>query len=173
MSINLTLKGKNEEDAMDKREFQRWRRTLGYTQEEAAGKFGVVRGTIVHWESGDSRIPHAIELACCELTRRSRQEPGYGPVKLVYAEEESSRKPRLQCELYSNNASALEKALKLNVNVTNPMIMDDTGGVVWTAWELLRECERLRDELRPTGRSTKARAGPRTEQTAPATTKPR
>ena len=151
MNINLTSKGKNGVDAMDKRELQRWRRTLGYTQDEAAEKFGVVRSTIVHWEGGVTRIPHAIELACCELTRRSRQEPEYGPVKLVYAEEESSRKPRLQCELYSNNASALEKALKLNANVTNPMIMDDTGGVIWTAWELLRECERLRDELRLVG----------------------
>ena len=44
---------------MDKWEFLRWRRTLGYTEEEAADTLGVARGTINNWERGGTRIPQA------------------------------------------------------------------------------------------------------------------
>ena len=164
---------------MDKGEFQKWRQTLGYTQEDTAYKLGVTRGTIYNWERGVTAIPLAIELACHELTRRWKQEPEYGPVMLVYAEDRvSSRKPLLQCELYSNNAAAIEQALKLNEKFINPLIMEDGGGVVWTASELLRECERRRDELNPTrppprSRGPKPKGRPRIEQIVPPNTKPR
>jgi DNA-binding XRE family transcriptional regulator len=60
---------------MDKWEFLMSRRKFGYTQEEAAEELGVARGTVVRWESGIALIPKAIELACCELIRRSRRAP--------------------------------------------------------------------------------------------------
>src|SRR5258708_1983631 len=74
------------DDAMDMWDFLKWRRTLGYTQEEAADKLGVHRGTIQHWERGITRVPQAVDLACEELTRRWKQQPEFGRVNLVYAD---------------------------------------------------------------------------------------
>ena len=136
---------------MDKRQFVRWRRTLDYTQEEAAEKLGVARGTIANWEGGVTRVPQAVELACLELTRRWKQRPDFGPVSLVYTvEKESSRTSSLQCALFSNNEAAIKEAIKLLENVIPPLIIEDGGGVVWSASELLRECERRRDEAKTT-----------------------
>jgi len=164
---------------MDKWEFLRWRRTLAYTQEEAAEKLGISRGAINGWERGVARIPQAIDLACHELTRRWKQRPEFGPVNLVYGDAEvSSRTSRLQCELFSNNDAAIRQVLKLWENFINPLIMEDGGGVVWTASELLRECERRRDELNPTrppprSRGPKPKGRPSIEQIVPPNTKPR
>lgn len=134
---------------MDRWRFLRWRRTLGYTQEEAGAKLGVTRGTIQHWERGMTRVPLAIELACGELTRRWKQRPEFGPVNLVYADSDvSSRMRLLHCELHSNNDAAFVQALKLSAtpNFIHPFIMEDGGHVVWTVAELLHECERRRGE---------------------------
>ena len=136
---------------MDKLQLLRWRRTLSYTQDEAAEKLGVTRGTIVNWEGGITRIPLAVELACLELTRRWKQRPDFGPESLVYAvEKASSRTLPLQCALFSNNEAAIKEAIKLLENVIPPLIIEDGGGVVWSACELLRECERRRDEAKTT-----------------------
>ena len=136
---------------MDKMELRRWRRTLDYSQEETAEKLGIVRGTISNWETGATRIPSHIELACHELTRRWKQRPDFGPVSLVYTvEKESSRTSSLQCALFSNNEAAIKEAIKLLENVIPPLIIEDGGGVVWSASELLRECERRRDEAKTT-----------------------
>lgn len=159
---------------MDKWEFLRWRRTLGYTQEEAAEKLGVARGTIVNWERGSTRIPQATELACCELTRRSKQRPDFGPVNLVYGDGRvSSRTPLLQCEAYSNNDAAIERALSLSPSAISPLIIEVGGDVVWTAPELLRECERRRDELRQPGVRQKPKGRANLEPTVPVGGKPR
>ena len=113
---------------MDKWDFLRWRRTLGYTQEEIGEKLGVARGTINNWERGVTRIPQAIELACCEITRRAKQRPDFGPVNLVYGDRrDTSRTPVLHCELFSNNDAAIERALKLSYNFIAPMIIEDGG----------------------------------------------
>jgi DNA-binding XRE family transcriptional regulator len=148
---------------MDKSQFARWRRTLSYTQEEAAEKLGVVRSTIMNWEGGATRIPQVVELACLELTRRWKQRPDFGPVSLVYAlEKESSRRPSLQCAVFSNNEAAIKEAIKLLENVIPPLIIEDGGGVVWSASELLQECERRRDE---------SKTSPHTAPIAPTSTK--
>jgi DNA-binding XRE family transcriptional regulator len=139
---------------MDRWEFLRWRRTLGYTQEEAGAKLGVTRGTIQHWERGMTRIPLAIELACRELTRRWKQCPEFGPVSLVYADTRvSSRVRTLHCELHSNNESAFVQVLLLSATPTfiNPFIMEDDGDVIWTTAEIRLECERRTREQRGSG----------------------
>src|SRR6266852_8189795 len=68
---------KGEKSAMDMWEFLKWRRTLRYTQAEAAEKLGVNRGTIQNWERGHTRIPKSTELACHELTRQWKQRPEF------------------------------------------------------------------------------------------------
>ena len=159
---------------MDKWDFLRWRRTLGDTQEEAAEKLGVTRGTIVNWEGGATRIPQAIELACCELTRRSKQRPDFGPVNLVYTDSRmAARAPLLQCELYSNNDAAIERAAELVQNFVNLMIIEDGGGVIWTAAELLRELEHRRDELRVPQKSPDRREPRKKDQYGGTTSKPK
>jgi len=148
---------RNGGHAMDMWEFLKWRRTLRYTQEEAAEKLGVNRGTIQNWERGVRRIPKAIELACPELTRRRKQRPEFGAVCLVYAEapvcqqpDDPSRCALLQRELYSTNDVAILRALQLldTPNFINPFIIEKDGGIVWTTIELLRECERRREEAK-------------------------
>jgi DNA-binding XRE family transcriptional regulator len=157
---------------MDKREFLRWRRALGYTQEEAAEKLGVVRGTINNWERGVARIPQAVELACHELTRRWKQRPDFGPVSLVYADNQTSTcRQHMYCELFSNNDLAIKQALKLHESLFNPLIIEDGGAVVWSAWELLRECEIRRNELNPTRASPKPGPKPGTNNAVPPSSK--
>lgn len=135
---------------MDKWEFLKWRRTLGYTQAEAGEKLGFGRGTVGNWEGGITSIPPAVELACCELTRRSKQRPDFGPVNLVYGDSRvASCAPVLQCELFSNNEAAIERALDFDESFVNAMILEDGGGVVWTVSELLSELEQRRGETRP------------------------
>jgi len=138
---------------MDKWEFLRWRQMLGYTQEETAQKLGVVRSTINNWERGIARIPQAVELACHELTRRWKQRPEFGPVNLIYAD--GHLRSGLHCELFSNNDLAIKQAIKICENFFNPLIIEDGGTVVWSASELLRECEMRRDALNPTRGSPK------------------
>lgn len=130
---------------LDKWEFIKWRRTLGYTQAEAGEKLGYGRGTVCNWEGGAILIPQAVELACYELTRRSKQRSDFGPVNLVYGESrgKSCASP-LQCELFSNNEAALKRALDLDESFVNAMILEDGGGVVWSISELLCELERRR-----------------------------
>jgi transcriptional regulator with XRE-family HTH domain len=160
-------------DAMDMWGFLKWRRTLGYTQKEAADKLGVSRGSIQHWERGVTPVPRAVELACQELTRRWKQQPEFGPVNLVYAHgavaqqhEDSAHSVLLQSEPYSSNEAAIGRVLELSQtpNFTNPAIMEEGGGVVWTPPELLRECERRNVEKRQKGSPPQARAGPSTKR---------
>lgn len=133
---------------MDRWQLLKWRKNLGYTQEEAAEKLGIARGTISSWERGTIAIPPSIELATCELTRRWKQRPDFGPVNVIYANaHRAAHRPLIRCELYSNNDAAIRRVLDLTQNVMSPMIVEDGGVVVWTAWELLRELEKRRDEL--------------------------
>jgi DNA-binding XRE family transcriptional regulator len=152
---------------MDARNFLKWRKTLAYTQVEAATKLGFTRATIQNWERGITRVPRYVELACLELTRQWKQRPEFGTVVLVYAEEpiwpklgDGARDVFVQCELYSNNEVAIRQALRLakNHNFSNPLIIEPDGGVVWSTPELMRECERRRQEARVKSKTAKIRA---------------
>ena len=48
---------------MDKDTFRRKRERLGLTQEELAKRLGKNRLTIIRYESGDSLVPKAVEMA--------------------------------------------------------------------------------------------------------------
>jgi DNA-binding XRE family transcriptional regulator len=138
---------------MENSNLLRWRRTLGYTQEEAGKKLGVSRSTIQNWEKGVTRIPKAAELACLQLARRWKQRPEFGPVALVYTDGpiwQELQDPHcivgIQCELYPNNEAALQRACRLRhiPKIIYRFIMEEDGGVIWNGPELLRECDRRR-----------------------------
>jgi len=102
-------------------------------------------------------VPRFVELACLELTRQCKQRPEFGTVALVYSEEpiwpnadDSTHEVFVQCELYSNNEVAIRQALRLteNQNVSNPLIIETDGSVVWNTHELMHECERRRQEAK-------------------------
>lgn len=59
---------------MDAGQFIADRTALGMSQRGIAKALGVDSGTISRWESGESRIPHAIELALATLRRRMVME---------------------------------------------------------------------------------------------------
>jgi transcriptional regulator with XRE-family HTH domain len=135
----------------------KWRRKLKYSQFEAAAMLGLSRAAIQHWETERHPISNVIELACEELTRRWKQRPEFGPVTLIYADDpvwscadHSTRSLFVQCELYSNNEAAHQRAcwLKATRKLVNPLIVAEDGEIVWAAPELLRECERRSEKAK-------------------------
>src|SRR6266498_2987458 len=123
-SDDRPVKKMNGDEAMDMAEFLKWRKSLGYTQEEAGKKLGVSRATIQNWEKGVTRIPRAAELACLQVARRWKQRPEFGPVALVYTDGPMWQELRdsyctvvLHCDLYSNNEAALQQALPVQANL--------------------------------------------------------
>ena len=48
---------------MDKEGFKRTRERLGFTQEELAKRLGKNRASIIRYESGETPIPKAVEMA--------------------------------------------------------------------------------------------------------------
>ena len=72
-------------------------------------------------------------------------------MKLVYADtsisqqsDDASLTSYLRCELYPNNEGAISRALQLSQtgDLIDPLIIERDGSVVWTTYELIRECER-------------------------------
>jgi hypothetical protein len=121
-------------------------------------RLGVNRGTIQNWERGNTRIPKSIELACQELTRQWKQRPEFGPITLVYADSPIWQQANglhnvsiLQSERHSTNDAAIEQVCRLREDprFVNPFIVEEDGGVIWTAHELLRECDRRRGSQTP------------------------
>ena len=166
----VPARDKREVRSMDMWDFLKWRRTLRYTQAEAAVKLGVNRATIQNWERGVTRISKAAELACNELTRFWKQRPDFGPVALVYAEDpiwsQSEATSVLRGERFPTNDAAMERALALRQSpqFVSPHIIDRSGSVVWTNIELLHECDRRATEQ--TGRQT-AQRSEYTQDTSP------
>ncbi len=142
---------------MDLWDFKKWRRKLRYSQFEAAEELGLSRAAVQNWERETVPISATVELACEELTLRWKQRPEFGPVTLIYADEQvwpgpdhSARRLFVQCELYANNEAALQRAcwLKKTGNFINPFIAAEDGEIVWAAPELLPECDRRSEEAK-------------------------
>jgi DNA-binding XRE family transcriptional regulator len=141
------------EAAMNGLELKKWRKILGYTQEQAANEFGVTRPTIQNWEYEITPVPVAVELASRQLLRRWKQRPEFGPITLVYATTALSgldRLPKLICERFPDNNAALRKVfeLKNSSDFFNPLILDETNLVIWSGPQLMEECEKLRKKVR-------------------------
>ena len=129
-------------------ELKKWRKLLGYTQEQAANEFGVTRPTIQNWEYEITPVPVAVELASRQLVRRWKQRPEFGPITLVYATTALNGLeglPKLICERFPDNNSALRKVLELknSSDIFNPLILDDTNLVIWSGPQLMEECEKI------------------------------
>jgi len=132
-------------------ELKRWRKTLGYTQKEAAREFGVARPTVQNWEYETTSIPLAVELASRNLLRRWKRRPEYGPVFLVHADApfgkadgEAAGTSKLCCIKCSNNASAYQKVAERRraIEVCNPLILDEQNEIIWSGHDLLEELEK-------------------------------
>jgi DNA-binding XRE family transcriptional regulator len=135
---------------MDQWDFKKWRKKLGINQVAAGEMLGLSRGAVQYWESEIRPVPLAVELACQELLRRSRQRPEFGPVTLLYAHGpisgvDSSPGGALafRCEPHPNNESALSRVdrLRETANLFVPLIVEDNGTVIWSGPELERECD--------------------------------
>jgi DNA-binding XRE family transcriptional regulator len=140
---------------MDRWDFLKWRKTLRLTQPEAGEVLGVTRSTISNWEGGKSSLPKAVELACTELARQQKQRPDFGPVGLLYADcpiwdEAQTPEAIFHCERHLTNTSAIERARRLRREsaLSSPIVVDQSGDLIWSTSELLRECDRQRDAVK-------------------------
>ena len=116
-------------------ELREWRKILGYTQEEAAEALDVTRVT----------PPRSVQLACRLLLRRWKQLPNFGPVTLVYAHSPlvpSTAAPTgisFTCEKCIDNQDAFRRlAVRKNGGIFSPLIVDETGAVIWSGEALLK-----------------------------------
>lgn len=141
---------------MDASDFKAWRKALGYTQSEAGKELGFTRATIQNWESGVTRVPRIVCLACQQLTRSWKQRLEFGPVTLMYSGEElwDLGRPEptgvvIQCEIFPNSAFALRRALRLSehADFKSPYIVDQCGEIVLATPELLRRMRALKRHL--------------------------
>jgi len=167
---------KQQGKAMDLWDFKKWRRKLGYTQVDAAEKLGVGRGAIQDWESEHRPVPAAVELACCELTRLWMRQPDFGPVILVYADDQIWGQPQgasdtllLKCERYPDNEAAIRRICWLRETLISisPVIMNKEGAVIWGTPELLDECEQREEQARARRRAIPGRTGHSTGASGP------
>ena len=140
---------------MDIWDLKKWRRKLGYSQVEAGEKFGVSRAAIQNWECERSAISRAVDLACHEIERRWKQRPEFGPVVLVYSDDPmwpdadcASRMLCMQRELYPNNDAAIRRCIRLTEGpgFSSAFLIDQDSVVVWSAPELLAECDRRKQD---------------------------
>jgi transcriptional regulator with XRE-family HTH domain len=156
-----------EVSAMNGATLRKWRKQLGFTQEEAAKHLDVSRATIQNWELEITAVPGAMDFACQECARRWKQRPDFGPVLLVYTEgliwppyDQPDYFPNLYCEPYPDNEAAIQRALRLSnkPNFANAWILEKGETVIWNSAELLLECTRRssRNASR-TARSTSSR----------------
>lgn len=142
---------------MNAADFKSWRKALRYTQPEAGQELGVNRSTIQNWEAGVTPVPQAVDLACRQLTRKWKQQLEFGPVALVYSSEQLWRAAKpdaasvfVECEMFSNTAVALRRALRLSENsdFKSPFIIDQNGEIVLSTSELLRQVRAAKRRLK-------------------------
>lgn len=135
-----------KKNGMDAWDLKRWRKKLGYNQFEAAEQLRVGRASIQNWEQELWPIPRVTELACQAMLRRWKQRSEFGPVLVVYPDGliwQRSQAPYdiniLQCELHANNEIAKQHVdlLRNDPYFINPFVTERSGGIIWTASELL------------------------------------
>jgi DNA-binding XRE family transcriptional regulator len=135
---------------MDQWDFKKWRKKLGINQVAAGEMLGLSRGAVQYWESEIRPVPLAVELACQELLRRSRQRAEFGPVTLLYVDgpisgvdSSTGESLSFRCEPHPNNDSALDRLDRLRETAIlfMPLIVDDHGTVIWSGPELEHECD--------------------------------
>ena len=138
---------------LDSWDLKKWRKKHGFNQFEAAEKLGINRGGFQNWEREVRPISRAVELACEEITRLSRQQPDFGPVILVCADgpifqqsDERRRLALLRCDRHPNNEAAIEEAVRLKLDrlLVYAFILSEDGSVIWENAELVDECSRIR-----------------------------
>jgi transcriptional regulator with XRE-family HTH domain len=136
-------------------ELKKWRKLLGFTQEQAAKEFGVTRPTIQNWEYEITSVPVTVDLASRQLLRRWKQRPEFGPVTLAYASspllrtlDSLDRLPTLSCRRYPDNNAAFRRVFELrnSSDFFNPMILDETNLIIWSGPQLMEECEKLHEK---------------------------
>jgi transcriptional regulator with XRE-family HTH domain len=129
-------------------ELLEWRKRLGLTQAEVGQKFGVSRATIQNWESESTPIPGAIETGCQIWEKAFKKRPDFGPVTLIYSDAPMfvnpygpNRLAMMHRELYVTNADALERIYDLwgREEFHSPLIMEESGEIVWNVVELSRK----------------------------------
>jgi DNA-binding XRE family transcriptional regulator len=125
-----------------------WRKSLGLTQADAGQKLGVTRATIQNWESEATPIPGAVETGCKIWEQEFKKRPDFGPVTLIYSDGPMfvnpygpNRLAMMQRELYPSNAEALERIYDLwgKEDFHSPLIMEESGEIVWNVVELSRK----------------------------------
>lgn len=52
---------------MDKNDFKKWRKAMGWSQVKTAAAFEKTHRTILRYEAGETPVPASIILACCFL----------------------------------------------------------------------------------------------------------
>jgi hypothetical protein len=129
-------------------EFLEWRKRLDLTQAEAGQKFRVTRATIQNWESETTPIPGVVETGCQIWEKEFKKRPDFGPVTLIYSDGPMfvnpygpNRLAMMQRELYLTNADALERIYDLwgREDFHSPLIMEESGEIVWNVVELSRK----------------------------------
>jgi DNA-binding XRE family transcriptional regulator len=133
-------------------ELKNWRRTLDYTQEEAAKAFDVTRATIQNWERGTTSIPKTIEIASKVYLRRWKQRAAFGPVTVVHAAISGCSTLELPdsatifCRPVGSNEEAFRHLAegKFLLEDTLVFIVDSKGAVLWSGAALKCECEKYR-----------------------------
>ncbi len=119
---------------MDLWDFKKWRRKLKYSQFEAAEALGFKRSGVQNWESERVPISEVVELACEELTLRWKQRPEFGPVTLIYADEQvwpgpdqAARRVFVQCatgEAKRQKGSMMFPTLRRTRTLTDQVIKE-------------------------------------------------
>ena len=136
-------------------ELKRWRKIVGYTQQQAGAELDVTRATIQNWERESTAIPMAVELAIRFLVRCWKQRPEFGPVALAYvstclefATPSSHDMATMICQRFSNNQDVFRHlADRMDVvGAVKPIILDEEGVVIWSGSELMKECARFRSQ---------------------------
>src|SRR5665213_3974857 len=129
-------------------ELLEWRKRLGLTQAEAGQKLGVTRATIQNWETEATPIPGVVETGCQIWEKEFKKRPDFGPVTLIYSDGPMfvnrygpNRLAMMQRELYATNADALERVYDLwgTAEFHSPLIMEESGEIVWNVVELSRQ----------------------------------